>query len=101
MAKKKTISQMAREAGLAPTVVHQRIKTGWTLDKALSTPTRSRRPNKKPTKSEIDIQQQLQAVCVNLEAAERELILGRRRCKLIALTFSVLIALMAAVIISG
>ena len=52
-------------------------------------------------KSQIDIQQQFQAVCAELEAAERELILGQRRCKLIALTFSVLIALMAAVIISG
>jgi hypothetical protein len=37
---KKNISQMARDKGLNPKIVHSRIHAGWTLDRALNTPVR-------------------------------------------------------------
>lgn len=38
--KKVNVSAKAREAGMDPRVVHQRLKNGWSLDRALSTPVR-------------------------------------------------------------
>ena len=44
MAKKKVkIIDMAREAGIAPTVVYSRIHLGWDLDRAVNTPVRPQR----------------------------------------------------------
>ena len=40
--KKETIANKAREAGLDPGVVYNRLSRGWTLAKALKTPVRSR-----------------------------------------------------------
>jgi hypothetical protein len=42
------ISKLARAAGLAPSVVHNRLHCGWTLEEALNTPKYSRRPNPTP-----------------------------------------------------
>ena len=105
MAKKKSISQMAREAGIAPSVVHQRIKTGWTLEKALNTPVRKRKPKVAdggdwlPPDDHAIYPPQYRAVVEELEKAQAELAFGAKRCKLISLTLSVLVALMAAVVI--
>jgi hypothetical protein len=44
----KTVSQQARDKGLDPGLVFNRMHRGWTLEKALSEPVRSR---KKPKKS--------------------------------------------------
>jgi hypothetical protein len=35
---KTNISELAREAGLSPKVVHNRLTKGWTLENALNTP---------------------------------------------------------------
>ena len=43
--KKETIADKAREAGLSPGVVYNRISRGWTLAKALKTPVRGRKKN--------------------------------------------------------
>ena len=44
MAKKKVkIIDMAREAGIAPTVVYGRIQLGWDVDRAVNTPVRPKR----------------------------------------------------------
>jgi hypothetical protein len=40
--KKETIADKAREAGLDPGVVYNRLSRGWTLAKALKTPVRGR-----------------------------------------------------------
>ena len=37
---KKNISQMARDKGLEPRLVHSRINKGWKLERALNTPVR-------------------------------------------------------------
>lgn len=106
MTKKQTIKEQALEAGLNPRIVYQRVsRMGWTLEKALNTPVRKRQA-KKPTKVTLEdvITEQRDAaadVAARLEKAQAELAIGAKRCKLIALACSVLIALAAAVIISG
>ena len=45
---KLNISAQARAAGLEPTVVHGRLKMGWTLDEALSIPKYGRRAQQDP-----------------------------------------------------
>ena len=37
---KKNVSQMARDKGLEPRLVHSRLNKGWTLERALNTPVR-------------------------------------------------------------
>jgi hypothetical protein len=49
MKDKKTIADMAREKGMRPTNVYQRIHDGWTLEQALNTPI-----GKKKRKIEFD-----------------------------------------------
>jgi hypothetical protein len=51
MAKKNSnLTAMARKAGLPPATVHQRVnKLGWSLEKALNTPTRKTAKNKPAT----------------------------------------------------
>jgi len=51
MAKKNSnLTAMARKAGLPPATVHQRVnKLGWSLEKALNTPTRKMAKNKPAT----------------------------------------------------
>ena len=44
--KKETVASKAREAGLEPHVVYNRVNRGWTLAKALKTPVRGRKKNK-------------------------------------------------------
>ena len=46
MTKKPTIKAQALAAGIEPSVVYQRVKKGWTLKKALTTPVRKRSPKK-------------------------------------------------------
>ena len=46
--KKETIADKAREAGLEPHVVYNRVNRGWTLAKALKTPVRGRKKSLKP-----------------------------------------------------
>jgi hypothetical protein len=41
--KKETVASKAREAGLEPHVVYNRVNRGWTLAKALKTPVRGRK----------------------------------------------------------
>ena len=38
----KSYSQLAREAGINPAVVHSRLRLGWSLEDALSKPVRKR-----------------------------------------------------------
>lgn len=45
---KVNVSKLARAAGLAPTVVHNRLKMGWTMDEALKTPKYGRRAKHAP-----------------------------------------------------
>lgn len=45
---KLNISAQARAAGLEPTIVHGRLKTGWPLEEALSTPKYGRRVKPAP-----------------------------------------------------
>lgn len=108
MAKKQTITAQATAAGIAPSVVYQRLHKGWTLQRALNTPVQKR-------KKKVEIEQgdrlpsddtpiyppDYRIVVERLEKAQAELIFGAKRCKLVALTCSVLIALLVAVIISG
>lgn len=48
--KKVNVSELARKHGLDPNIVHNRVHSGWTLEKALNTPVRKRKskPRKKP-----------------------------------------------------
>jgi len=45
---KGNISKLARAAGLSPTLVHSRLKQGWTLDEALKLPKYGRRSKSTP-----------------------------------------------------
>jgi hypothetical protein len=74
--KKLTVAEQARKAGIAPNVVHSRLHSGWSLDKALSTPVRLRKGKKrKPDDSSpaLDVHQQFRAVVEELEATTNKL----------------------------
>lgn len=45
---KVNISKLARAAGLAPSVVHNRLAQGWTMDEALKIPKYGRRRKSAP-----------------------------------------------------
>jgi len=40
---KVNVSKLARAAGLSPTIVHNRLHNGWTMEEALTTPKFGRR----------------------------------------------------------
>ena len=100
--KKPNVSELARQRGIKPNIVHNRIASGWSLEKALNTPVRLRKSKPRKTVDDssptVDIAKQFQAVCAELEAAQQEIVFGQKRCKVVALTSAVLIALMASVI---
>jgi hypothetical protein len=45
-----SVSQLAKQRGLNPTLVHNRMHRGWSLEKALDTPVRPRKTAKKKAK---------------------------------------------------
>ena len=47
MAKKKlTVAEAARESGISYGTLHARLKKGWTMKKAMTTPVRAKKSNK-------------------------------------------------------
>ena len=105
MAKKKVnITALAREAGLPPATVHQRVSSlGWDLDKALSTPVRSLSNKKKPVvkpkvKSKSSTHKPspvLESADMRTEQLEAELVKAKRQCKLAqAATLAVIVAVL-------
>lgn len=46
--KRGEIAELARKHGLQPQVVYNRTSSGWSLEKALNTPVKLRKPRKKP-----------------------------------------------------
>lgn len=93
MTKKQTIKEQALAAGIAPSVVYQRMKNGWTLQRALNTPVRERKP--KQDDAATDLSAYYQHLYGELESMQREIIVGARRCKLVSLTAAAVILVLA------
>lgn len=83
---KESIAELARAKGIKPTIVHNRVAKGWSLEKALTTPVRLRKSRKRkvaanhdssPTAvaevNKIDINAQFRAVTEELEEASTRL----------------------------
>lgn len=80
--KPQNISELARQRGIKPAVVHNRMASGWSLEKALNTPVRLRKAGrrkkaeveqpvveKKVDLNAVDNRLQYEAVVAELEAA--------------------------------
>ena len=107
MAKKNdNLTAMARKAGLPPAAVHQRVKKlGWSVEKALNTPTRKTAKKKPVTVAEPIAKRNsttkkpspvIPDARKRIEQLEAELLKAKKQCKLAQIAALIVIVAVVA-----